>query len=225
MNINSNFSKRVVLSTSDIAWEDSPMKGVTRRRLDRVDNEADRVTTIVKYASGSRFSAHEHKGGEEIFVLSGVFEDEYGDWPAGSYIRNPPTSKHKPGSKDGCIIFVKLAQFQENDRTFVHIDINKQAAIEDASRTNVKISPLFKDEFEDVRIEYWKPNSEIELNAKDGAEFLVLEGSFEQHGYEQELKKETWLRQPINTTIKVKTGPDGAKVWVKSGHLRNLVNG
>ena len=51
------------------------------------------------------------------WCFEGVFQDEHGDFPAGSYIRNPPTSSHTPGSEPGCIIFVKLWQFDPADRT------------------------------------------------------------------------------------------------------------
>jgi anti-sigma factor ChrR (cupin superfamily) len=76
--------------------------------LDRIGDEVVRATSIVRYAPGSHFSAHTHGGGEEFFVLNGVFQDEHGDYPVGSYVRNPPTSSHVPGSDLGCVIFVKL---------------------------------------------------------------------------------------------------------------------
>ena len=222
MDVNGDFSKRVMLHSDSIQWEVSPMKGVDRRRLDRIDNDADRVTTIVRYAPGSIFSPHVHSGGEEFIVLEGIFEDDYGDWPMGSYIRNPPTSKHKPGSKEGCVIFVKLAQFQTDDRTFVHIDMNKIGTVPDANRPGVKVTPLFKDDHEDVRVEYWEPNTSITVDASGGAEILVLEGGFTESG--DELRKESWLRLPINTTFIAQTGSEGAKVWIKSGHLLSPVN-
>ena len=79
MDVNGDFSKRVMLHSDSIDWEDSPMQGVDRRRLDRIDNKADRVTTIVRYAPESSFSPHVHTGGEEFIVLDGVFEDDYGN--------------------------------------------------------------------------------------------------------------------------------------------------
>ena len=75
------------------------MAGVERRMLDRIGDEVARATSIVRYAAGSRFSPHTHGGGEEFLVLDGVFQDEHGDYPAGSYVRNPPTSRHTPGSR------------------------------------------------------------------------------------------------------------------------------
>jgi ChrR-like protein with cupin domain len=55
-------------------------------------------------------------------VLEGVFQDEHGDYPTGTYVRNPPTSSHTPASEAGCTIFVKLWQFDPHDRTPVPID-------------------------------------------------------------------------------------------------------
>ena len=106
MNLNHDFRLRVVQHAADAAWSPSPLPGVTRRMLDRVGGEVARATSIVRYAAGSRFDAHGHPGGEEILVLDGVFSDEHGDYPAGTYLRNPPGSRHAPLSREGCTLFV-----------------------------------------------------------------------------------------------------------------------
>jgi anti-sigma factor ChrR (cupin superfamily) len=108
MELNADFSTRVVVHAARLSWSPSPIVGVERRMLDRIGDEVARATSIVRYAPNSHFSAHTHGGGEEFFVLDGVFSDEHGDFPTGSYIRNPPSSHHKPGSGPGCTIFVKL---------------------------------------------------------------------------------------------------------------------
>ena len=108
MQINSDFSSTALVHTEQLAWTPSPMAGVDRRMLDRIGGEMARATSIVRYAPGSRFSAHTHSGGEEFVVLDGVFQDEFGDFPTGTYVRNPPTTAHTPGSETGCTIFVKL---------------------------------------------------------------------------------------------------------------------
>ena len=106
MEINADFSRRVAVHAARLPWVPSPMPGVERRMLDRIGGEVARATSIVRYAPGSRFSPHTHGGGEEFLVLEGVFEDEHGAYPAGSYVRNPPTSRHTPGSAPGCVLFV-----------------------------------------------------------------------------------------------------------------------
>lgn len=98
MNLNNDFTVRVVQHAADAAWTPSPLPGVDRRMLDRVGDEVARATSIVRYAAGSRFTTHGHPGGEEIPVLDGVFSDEHGDYPAGTYLRNPPGSRHAPFS-------------------------------------------------------------------------------------------------------------------------------
>src|SRR5271169_6461023 len=97
------------------------MPGVHRRMLDRIGDEVARATSIVRYAPASHFSMHIHDGGEEFLVLDGVFQDEHGDYPADSYVRNPPTSRHTPGSATGCTIFVNLCKFGVQDRTDVRL--------------------------------------------------------------------------------------------------------
>jgi len=62
---------------------------------------------LVRWAPGTRFQLHGHPGGEEIFVLDGVFQDEQGNYPAGSWLRNPHASSHCPWSEAGCTIWVK----------------------------------------------------------------------------------------------------------------------
>ena len=46
-------------------------------------------------------------GYEEIYVLEGVFEDEFGSYPTGTWMRSPHLSAHRPFSNTGCTILVK----------------------------------------------------------------------------------------------------------------------
>jgi len=125
LRINADFDQRVVIPpVTDYAWVPSPCPGVWRHRLDRIGGELARATSIVRYAPGSQFSEHTHGGGEEFLVLDGVFSDEHGDYPAGTYVRNPPGSKHTPFTREGCTIFAKLWQFSPGDAQKVVLDTN-----------------------------------------------------------------------------------------------------
>ena len=114
--------------------------------LDRIGGEVARATTIVRYAPNSRFPAHIHGGGEEFLVLDGVFQDEHGDFPAGSYVRNPPGTRHTPGSAPGCTIFVKLWQFDPDDRTEVRLDGGDRTYAPVPGRPGVEVIELFQDD-------------------------------------------------------------------------------
>jgi anti-sigma factor ChrR (cupin superfamily) len=218
MDINADFSQRVALHGTQMPWVDSPIAGVQRRMLDRIGAEVARATSIVRYAAGSSFTPHTHSGGEEFIVLEGVFQDEHGDYPAGTYIRNPPTSRHTPRSADGCVIFVKLWQFDLNDRTRVIVDLNKIGSVISAEQPGVAVTPLFLDTHETVQVETWQAHTEVNYHFTEGAELLVLAGDFNQSG--QRFERMSWLRLPCGAQLTATAGAAGAKVWVKMRHLR-----
>jgi anti-sigma factor ChrR (cupin superfamily) len=220
MNLNADFTKRAFVHAATLDWKASPMPGVERRMLDRIGDEVARATSIVRYAPGSHFSPHVHGGGEEFLVLEGVFQDEHGDFPAGCYVRNPPQSRHTPGSKPGCTMFVKLWQFDLADRRHVRLDTNKMALLDVKGRDGVRLLPLFKDAHEDVRLEQWAPGAAIEFDPNGGFEVLVLEGGFREGG--ETYGPQSWLRLPIGTHFSARAATDGCRVWIKEGHLRHV---
>ena len=220
MELNADFSRRVAIHAARLAWTPSPIAGVERRMLDRIGDEVARATSIVRYAPESHFSAHTHGGGEEFLVLDGVFQDEHGDYPAGSYVRNPPTSRHTPGSAPGCLLFVKLWQFDPADRKPVRIDTGSRRYVFAAARAAVDIMPLFRDSREDVRLERWRPGAAVALALPGGAEILVLGGDFTENG--ERFEPQSWLRLPPGGTLRATAGPTGCKVWVKTGHLGDV---
>ena len=217
MKINAEFDQRVVVHSASMEWLDSPMAGVTRRPLDRVGDEVARATSIVRYAAGSQFSPHVHTGGEEFVVLEGVFQDEHGDFPAGSYIRNPPQSKHTPGSEPGCVIFVKLWQFQPDDRVHVRLNTEFMQAVPYRENEGVSVTPLYRDAYEEVDMQEWQADTEVVIEAPSGLEILVLDGELVESG--EVLSKHSWLRLPQGSTLRAQSGENGAKVWMKRHHL------
>ena len=220
MRINADFSKRVAVHSSQMEWVRSPMPGVERRMLDRIGGEVARATSIVRYAPGSSFSAHTHDGGEEFLVLEGIFQDEHGDYPIGSYVRNPPTSSHTPGSEPGCVILVKLHQFDPTDRFQVRISSSVIPPMAVAGRNGVGVISLYADAREDVRIEVWGPATGIRVDAPGGMEVFVLDGGFDEGG--ESFSKHSWLRLPPGDTLHAVAGAAGARVWIKSGHLSHV---
>lgn len=217
MKINADFSRRAAVHAARLPWVPSPMAGVERRMLDRIGEEVARATSIVRYAPGSRFSPHTHGGGEEFLVLDGVFQDERGEYPVGSYVRNPPASRHTPSSDTGCVLFVKLWQFDQADRKEVKLNtaaISYKAA---ANRPGVELLALFRDDCEDVRLERWMPGAAITRNVPGGAELLVIDGGFDEGG--ESFEPLSWLRLPSGSALEAKAGAAGCRIWIKTGHL------
>ena len=121
--INGNLAVRAVMDTNSMEWTASPSGTVWRKRVHLVGApESGQVTSIVRYQPDSSFPTHDHPEGEEILVLEGVFSDEHGDWPAGTYLLNPEGFRHTPFSRQGCLLFVKLRQFPGLDREHHVID-------------------------------------------------------------------------------------------------------
>ncbi|MFK7835325.1 MAG: cupin domain-containing protein [Sulfitobacter sp.] len=214
MDLNANFDERVVVHSDRVDWLPSPMPGVDRRMLDRIGGEVARATTIVRYAPGSTFSEHTHTGGEEFIVLDGVFQDEHGDYPEGTYVRNPPTTAHTPGSAPGCTIFVKLWQFDMADRN----QFRKTMAEELGAPVNgVATAELHRDAREVVRYADLAAGAVYENADAGGIEMLVIDGSVTEQT--EALGKGAWLRLPEGETLKTVAGGQGAKLWIKTGHL------
>jgi len=220
MKINADFDQRCVVHSASTDWLDSPIEGVYRRPLDRVGHEVARATSIVRYDAGSRFSPHVHQGGEEFFVIDGVFQDEHGDYPQGSYIRNPPQSRHTPSSEAGCVIFVKLWQFDPADRSSVRLNTNFMKTVPHRHLNATSVIPLYADHREEVSIFTWEKNSHIQMELSAGAEILVLSGDFVEG--QDTLVKHSWLRLPIGSTLSAHTANNGARVWIKQHHMSHV---
>ena len=217
MNFNSDFTKKAVLHTNDLEWMASPAAGVSRKYLDRIGDEVARATSIVRYEPNAYFDAHTHEGGEEIFVLDGVFSDEGGDHPAGTYIRNPPNSKHTPHSKDGCVLFVKLRQFHLDDISTIRIDTNA-ATWYPGLVPSLSVMPLHEFDGVGTALVRWSPDTIFNPHVHPGGEeILVLQGVFhDEHG---SYPTGTWIRSPRYSKHVPFTKSEGALIYVKTGHL------
>ena len=216
MRINADFTQRAVVRPGDVDWVASPMPGVDRKMLDRIGEEVARATSIVRYAPQSYFSEHEHGGGEEFFVLDGVFSDETGDYPAGTYVRNPIGSRHTPHSDEGCTIFVKLHQFAAEDRAQFSID-TRSAQFLPGPAKGLTVLPLHEFGTESVALVRWEPGTRFTGHCHwGGEEILVLEGVFQdEHG---DYPAGTWLRNP-HLSEHHPFSDEGCLIYVKTGHL------
>ena len=219
--INADFSQRIVVATEELPWVPSPQAGVDRRMLDRIGGEVARATSLVRYAEASSFPAHVHALGEEFLVLSGVFSDEHGDYPSGTYVRNPPLSRHTPRTAPGCIIFVKLRQMPPTESTRLVIDTSSSAWKTAGQRGLTKL-PLYEAEGgESVAMERLTPGAALaEADCPDGEEILMLAGDL--HDGHGSYGPSTWIRNPPGFR-RALGSVDGATYWVKRGHLRPLV--
>ena len=213
--LNMKLDDSVVAHTSEMEWEASPMSGVWRKPLEREAAEHGRTTSVVRYEAGSRFSEHPHPKGEEILVLEGVFSDEHGHYPAGTYLRNPPGSRHSPFSEEGCVLLVKLDQFDEADDVSLRIDTRNGDWL--PAEDGLQVMPLYYYDTEMVALYKWPANSRFPAQQHfGGEEFFVLSGILQDEfgAY----APGTWVRNPHNSEHSRFTEEETV-TWIKTGHL------
>ena len=213
--LNMQLDKAVVVNTNEQGWEASPMPGVWRKPLAREAAEHGHTTSIVRYDPGSSFFAHKHPQGEEILVLEGVFSDQHGNYPAGTYLRNPPASSHVPFSEKGCVLLVKLDQFDPEDTESVCIDTNKTDWL--AGEGKYQIMPLHDFDHESVALMRCPENTKLSPHQHfGGEEVYVLSGTImDEYG---SYPAGTWMRSPHNSEH-CPYVEDETVIWIKTGHL------
>ena len=217
MRINADLSKRAVADSGALPWVASPLPGVERRMLEREGEEVARVTSIVRYAPASHFSAHTHAGGEEYLVLEGTFSDDEGNFPVGAYVRNPIGSRHAPHSERGCVILVKLWWMHPDDQASLHIDTTREELWRPTEQPGVQTMPLHRFKAESTAL--FRLAAGAALPARElpgGEEFFVLEGACRDSsgGY----GKGGWVRTPVGPAPALDSGA-GCRLYVKRGHL------
>ena len=224
-NLNGDLTARVTVDTTRMEWSASPSPTVARKRVHLVGPaESGQVTSVVRYAAGSMFPAHDHPDGEEIFVLEGVFSDEHGDWPAGTYLLNPEGFRHAPFSRPGCVLFVKLRQFPGRDRERVAI-ATPLLRWRPGATPGIEVKPLYAQPgFTDsTRLERWAAGARRgRVTYVAGAELFVLEGELEDEA--GRYGAGTWLRFPVGAQHSPVTAR-GCVLYIKEGGLGYLLPG
>ena len=213
--LNMDFSTPLAIDTNQMDWEASPMSGVWRKPLARAAAEHGHTTSVVRYDAGSSFSPHEHPLGEEILVLHGVFSDEHGDYPVGTYIRNPPGSRHSPRSDPGCVLLVKLDQFDPEDDTSRRIDTRIHSWLDAGDDAQIMLLHAFGSE--SVALLKWPAHPHQRcLDSVGGEEIFVLSGQLcDDNGC---YPAGTWIRR-LHCEKSGFLVQDEALLWTKTGHL------
>lgn len=223
--LNADFSQSAAMDTAKMDWQASPSPTVWRKRLDLVDGEFSRVTSVVRYDPDSAFHPHDHPAGEEIFVLDGTFSDEHGDYRAGTFLLNPQGFRHAPFSKEGCIIFVKLCQFPGEGRE--HVVVDSATAEWQAAAPGVEKLPLYRDPGypEDIMLLRLAPGANLPTHFADraaaggGFELFVIAGRLSDGA--QRMNAGAWLREPQGLE-RALTAQTDTTLYVKRNHFGHL---
>lgn len=216
--LNMNFSQSLALHYDANHWQPSPAAGVWRYPLEREQAESGHVTSLVRFAPNSHFPEHLHPLGEEFWVLEGIFSDENGDYPAGSYVRHPPGSRHRSFTDGGCTIFVKLNQFSPDDGKWLKMLPEQELWI--TGHKGYRRLPLHQHNGVHTSVLHFPQGGLFPACCyKGGLELLVLEGSVIEGS--ETYEHLSWLRFAAGSEPNLQLAPD-TKLWVRTGHLANL---
>ena len=107
-------TEQKVIDTRGAQFLPGMVDGLSVLPLHQVEGEN---VALVRWAPNTVFNPHRHWGGEEILVLEGVFEDEHGRYPAGTWLRSPHLSQHTPFTREeGALIYVKTGHLFQAER-------------------------------------------------------------------------------------------------------------
>lgn len=213
--LNMDFSQRLALPYDPSRWQASPAPGVWRYPLEREQAESGHVTSLVRFEPEARFPEHCHPRGEEFWVLEGTFSDEQGDYPAGSYVRHPPGSRHGAFSREGCLIFVKLNQFAADDQGERKLLPGQDLWI--TGEHGYRRLPLHKHGGVGTSLLDFPEGGRFPPCCyKQGLEILVLEGQLDEGPLSYPAL--SWLRFPAGAVPELEAGRR-TRLWVRTGHL------
>jgi anti-sigma factor ChrR (cupin superfamily) len=214
--LNADWSQRCVIDSTQLPWQASPSPLVQRRMLERDGGEIARATSVVRYAPGAHFDEHTHGLGEEIVVLSGTFSDASGDYGPGTYLRNPPGTRHAPFSTDGCTLFVKLRYMLPGDDLQCAIDTRK-APWHPGVAAGLTVLPLASAGTTHTALVRWAPGTRFQAHRHyGGEEIFVLDGVFsDEFG---DYPAGHWIRSP-HLSQHQPFSREGCLILVKTGHL------
>ena len=204
--MNDNYEKRVLINTTNLAWDKALINGVFEKLLSKKDDEE---TSIIKIEKNSQLNIESKINSVEIFVLEGTYINEFGKFDTGTYLRLPKEDEAFVKSIDGCTIFRKINYF--NDDETVIIDTNSSSWHDGYG--NLKVLPLHVQ----TALVKW-PQNERFISHKHwgGEEILVLKGRFmDEHGI---YPKGSWIRSP-HMSVHFPFVEEETIIFVKTGHL------
>lgn len=230
--LNADLLEAVRVQTSLMQWQSSPSATVRRKRFHLVGApESGQVTSLVEYLPGASFHRHEHPEGEEILVLDGVFSDDNGDWPAGTWLLNPEGFAHAPFSKNGCLLFVKLRQYPGAE----HLNV-EWASLPNLARANAKTTVPAKDGANAVYYRTLLKQSDesivivslgdgsiggrLKQHYGGGVEGFVISGSAKLNG--EPITRHDWFRLPPGAEIDLAS--DDCTLYLKENNVSKLRN-
>ena len=204
--MNDNYETRVLINTNDLEWENTQNKGIYKKLLSKKEDEE---TSILKIEENSKLNNNSKINSVEIFVLEGVYKNEFGEFKSGTYLNLPNENEAFVSSNTGCVIFRK----ENCDKGVENIIIDTNSTPWLKGQGNLEVMPLYTQ----TALVKWPQNERfIPHKHWGGEEIFVLKGRFmDEHGI---YPKGSWIRSPHLSTH-FPFVEEETIIFVKTGHL------
>ena len=204
--MNDNYETRVLINTNDLEWENTQNKGIYKKLLSKKEDEE---TSILKIEENSKLNNNSKINSVEIFVLEGIYKNEFGEFKSGTYLNLPNENEAFVSSNTGCVIFRK----ENCDKGVENIIIDTNSTPWLKGQGNLEVMPLYTQ----TALVKWPQNERfIPHKHWGGEEIFVLKGRFmDEHGI---YPKGSWIRSPHLSTH-FPFVEEETIIFVKTGHL------
>lgn len=204
--MNDNYETRVLINTNDLEWENTQNKGIYKKLLSKKEDEE---TSILKIEESSKLNNNSKINSVEIFVLEGIYKNEFGEFKSGTYLNLPNENEAFISSNTGCVIFRK----ENCDKGVENIIIDTNSTPWLKGQGNLEVMPLYTQ----TALVKWPQNERfIPHKHWGGEEIFVLKGRFmDEHGI---YPKGSWIRSPHLSTH-FPFVEEETIIFVKTGHL------
>ena len=204
--MNDNYETRVLINTNDLEWENTQNKGIYKKLLSKKEDEE---TSILKIEESSKLNNNSKINSVEIFVLEGIYKNEFGEFKSGTYLNLPNENEAFISSNTGCVIFRK----ENCDKGVENIIIDTNSTPWLKGQGNLEVMPLYTQ----TALVKWPQNERfIPHKHWGGEEIFVLKGRFmDEYGIYPE---SSWIRSPHLSTH-FPFVEEETIIFVKTGHL------
>lgn len=204
--MNSDYEKRASTDTKSLEWKETKYKNVFKKILSlKVEEE----TALIKIEKNGILNEKPKMNSVEIFVLEGIYINEFGEFTNGTYLRLPKEDESLVRTTNGCIIFRRINYFEDEQEVIVDTQSSKWLP----GQGNLEVMPLH----EQTALVKWPKNERfIPHKHWGGEEIFVLKGIFmDEHG---KYLQGHWLRSP-HLSEHFPYVEEETIIWVKTGHL------
>lgn len=204
--MNSDYDKRALIDTNGLVWEKTEHQGVFKKTLALNMKEE---TALIKLEGNTSLNSSSQLNSAEIFVLDGIYINEFGEFPQGTYLHLPKEDEAFVRTTSGCIIFRKTNQSKDEQQVIINTSNSEWLP----GQGNLEVLPLHTQ----TALVKWPKNERfIPHKHWGGEEIFVLKGTFmDEHG---EYPHGSWIRSP-HLSEHYPYVDEETIIFVKTGHL------